>query len=195
MIIEKILFNIIAIVLFTIIFMKLIRRNDTSYIVILIIEFVGIAINFIELFFTIKLNWILKTIMYILAVIIPALVLWLEYHKKMNFPEIFNLTICEMLIKSEKHEQAKMRMANFLSKNPNSKIAHEFMAQCYEKEQNYDAAISEYMKVTELNPNDLNASYCLANVLNKNKQNETAINVLKEIISIYDGITIPSRKL
>ena len=50
MIIEKIFFNTIAIALFTIIFLKLMRKNDTSYILILILVFIGIAINFSELF-------------------------------------------------------------------------------------------------------------------------------------------------
>ena len=183
MIIEKIFFNIIAIALFTIIFLKLIRKNDTSYILILIIEFIGIAINFTELFLSVSLNWFLKTITYILTVIIPLWVLWLEYFKKMNFPEFFNLIIGEILIKSGKQEQAKNMMLNFIRKNPNSKVAHKFLAECYEKEENYEAAISEYMKVTELNRNDIQSAFCLANVLNKNKQKEQAIEVLQDILN------------
>ena len=62
MVIEKIFFNLIAIALFTIIFLKLIRKNDTSYIFILILEFVGIAINFTELFFSTTLNWFFKAL-------------------------------------------------------------------------------------------------------------------------------------
>lgn len=44
--IEKIIFNVLAFTLFIILFFKLIRKNDTSYIVILAIEFVGIFLNF-----------------------------------------------------------------------------------------------------------------------------------------------------
>lgn len=51
---EKIIFNVLALALFTITFLKLIRKNDTSYIYVLALEFVGLAINFIELFFSIK---------------------------------------------------------------------------------------------------------------------------------------------
>ena len=40
MVIEKLFFNLIAIALFTIIFLKFIRKNDTSYIIILIILFI-----------------------------------------------------------------------------------------------------------------------------------------------------------
>lgn len=183
MIIEKIFFNLIAIALFTIIFMKLIRKNDTSYIMILILEFIGIGINFIELISNLTLNWFFRILIYIFALVIPLLVLWLEYFKKMNFPEFFHLLVCEVLIKCGKQEQAKIMMANFLHKNQNSQIAHKFMAKCYEKEENYEAAISEYMRVTELNRNDLDVAYCLAFVMNKNKQNEQAIVVLKDILN------------
>lgn len=183
MIIEKIFFNLIAIVLFTIIFMKLIRKNDTSYIIILILEFIGIAINFIELISSNIFNWFLRSLMYVLAVIVPLGVLWLECIKKMNFPEFFHLILGEILIKCGKQEQAKMMMANFLNKNQNSQVAHKFMAKCYEKEENYEAAVSEYMRITDLNPNNLDVAYCLAFAMNKNKQNEQAIVVLKDIIS------------
>ncbi len=182
MIIEKIFFNLIAIALFTIIFMKLIHKNDTSYIVILILEFIGIAINFIELFLGNSLAIFFKIFIYFLAVLIPLWVLWLEYFKKMNFPEFFHLIVGNILISRGQQEQAKIRMSNFLNKNPNSQVAHKFMAKCYEKEENYEAAIIEYRKVTELNRNDLEAAYNLAYVMNKGKQNEQAIEVLQDIL-------------
>ncbi len=182
MIVEKIFFNLIAIALFTVIFMKLIHKNDTSYIIILILEFVGIAINFVELFLPTTLNAFFKVFIYFLAVLIPLWVLWLEYFRKMNFPEFFHLMIAKILVSKGQQEKAKTRMANFLNKNPNSQVAHRFMAECYEKEENYDAAVTEYRKVTELNRNDLETAYCLAAVMNKNKQNEQAIEVLQDIL-------------
>ena len=154
--------------------MKLIHKNDTSYIVILILEFIGITINFIELFLKVPLNAFFRVLLYFLAVLIPLWVLWLEYFKKMNFPEFFHLIVAKILVKRGQQEQAKIKMTNFLNRNPNSQVAHKFMAQCYEKEQNYEAAISEYRKVTELNRNDLDAAYSLASMMNKNKQNDQA---------------------
>ena len=69
---EKIIFNLLAFTLFTVVFMKMIKKNDTSYVYILILEFIGIAINFIELFISIKLNAFFETIMYLFSVFIPA---------------------------------------------------------------------------------------------------------------------------
>lgn len=52
--IEKILFNVIAFSLFINIFLlKLVKKNDTTYLYIIIIEAIGIAINFISILFDI----------------------------------------------------------------------------------------------------------------------------------------------
>lgn len=179
---EKIIFNVLALALFTITFLKLIRKNDTSYIYVLALEFVGLAINFIELFFSIKLSIILKIIIYIFSIIIPGIMLWIEKVKKIDFPELFNVTIAQILSAFGKQEQAKKMIMDFLNKNPNSYIAHKWLAEFYEKEGNYDAAISEYMRVTDIKRNDFVSTCKLCEVLNKNKQNQEAINLLEEIL-------------
>lgn len=179
---EKIIFNVLAFALFTITVLKLIKKNDTSYIYILALEFVGILINFIELFFTIQLNWFLRTITYLFSTIIPTVILWIEQKKKIDFPELFNVTIAKILDKFGKHEQAKTMILAFLNKNPNSYIAHKLLAEFYEKEENYEAAVSAYMRVTDLKRNDFNSAYKLCEVLNKNKQNEEAISILEDIL-------------
>lgn len=179
---EKIIFNVLAFALFTITVLKLIKKNDTSYIYVLALEFVGIVISFIGLIFSIQLNWFLKLITYVFSIIIPAIILWIEKVKKADFPELFNVTIAKILDGFGKHEQAKTILSNFLNKNPNSYIAHKLSAEFYEKEGNYEAAISEYMRVTDLKRNDFNSTYKLCEALNKNKQNEEAISILEDIL-------------
>ena len=51
---EKIIFSIIAFSLFVIMFFKMIRRNDTIYIAVLVAQALGIALNFIEIIFSLK---------------------------------------------------------------------------------------------------------------------------------------------
>ena len=82
--IEKIIFNVLAFTLFIILFFKLIRKNDTSYIVILAIEFVGIFLNFMELVTPIYWNIWVRFLMYILAVIILDIGL-----RRLNGPQGF----------------------------------------------------------------------------------------------------------
>lgn len=179
---EKIIFNVLAFALFTITVLKLIKKNDTSYIYVLALEFIGIVISFIGLIFSIKLNWFLKTITYFFSVIIPAIILWMEKVKKADFPELFNVTIAKILDRFGKHEQAKTMILTFLNKNPNSYITNKLLAEFYEKEENYEAAVSAYMRVTDLRRNDFTSTYKLCEVLNKNKQNEEAISILEDIL-------------
>ena len=75
MIIERILFNLVAFTLFIIFFVKMIKKNDTSYIDVLFIEFIGIAINFIGLIFGVKLNFVLYILMYMFSIIIPVVII------------------------------------------------------------------------------------------------------------------------
>lgn len=179
---EKIIFNVLALALFTITFLKLIKKNDTSYIYILAIEFIGLTINFIELFFAVRLNIFFKILIYIFSIIIPGIIIWIEKYKKIDFPELFTVTLAKVLTKFGKQEQAKTIISNFLNKNPNSYIAHKWLAEYYEEKENYEAAISEYMRVTDIKRNDFVSTYKLCSVLNKNKQNQEAIKLLEEIL-------------
>ena len=179
---EKIIFNVLAFALFTITVLKLIKKNDTSYIYVLAVEFIGIVISFIELICSIKLNCFFKVITYIFSIIIPIAILWLERANKADFPELFNTTVAIILIKLNKQEEAKNIISKFLNKNPNSYFGHKILAEIYEKQENYEAAISEYMRVTDLKRNDIESTYKLCSVLNKNKQNDEAIEILGETL-------------
>ena len=48
-VIEQLIFNILAFALFIIIFSKIVKKNDTSYVISIIIEAIGITINFVQL--------------------------------------------------------------------------------------------------------------------------------------------------
>ena len=81
MIIEKIIFNLAAFTLFTIVFMKMIKKNDTSYVYILALEFIGIVINFIELIFNLKLNLFFRVLIYILLNYIRKYIILYIYYQ------------------------------------------------------------------------------------------------------------------
>ena len=46
---EKLIFNLLAFTLFILMFIHFIRKNDTSYVYLLAIQFLGMLLNFIEL--------------------------------------------------------------------------------------------------------------------------------------------------
>ena len=53
MLIEQLIFIIIAFALFVYMFYQLIKKNDTKYVPILAIEALGIAIDFMQLYFVV----------------------------------------------------------------------------------------------------------------------------------------------
>ena len=65
----EIIFNIIAVVMFITMFFKMIKKNNTQYLYILLMQFIGILINFIELIFIECTNVTLKLIAFILSII------------------------------------------------------------------------------------------------------------------------------
>ena len=54
MLIEQLIFIILAFALFVYMFYQLIKKNDTKYVPILAIEALGIAIDFVQLYFAQK---------------------------------------------------------------------------------------------------------------------------------------------
>ena len=180
--IEKIFFTTLAIAIFTITFLKLIKKNDTTYIYVLVIEFIGIAINFIELLLSTSFSWGLKLIMYLFSIILPIILFVIERIKKVELSELLITIKVPILEKLGKTEKAKTILTNYLNKNQNSYAAHKLLAQIYMKQENYDLAVNEYIRVTELGIKNIEDYYKLSVALNKNKQNEEAISMLQEII-------------
>ena len=182
MIIGEILFNFIVFTLFVIFFLKMIKKNDTSYIDILVIQFIGIVISFIHLIFGLKLNVIFNLIMYGFAIIIPCMVLFLEIKKNILFPEMLNLAIAKILIKKGDIINAKRHIINLLDKYPNSYLGHKFLAELYENQEKYTESIDEYVRAIEINTKDYNSYYKIAYFLKELNKNEEAINMLNDLL-------------
>jgi len=179
---EKIFFNLLAFALFTIVFMKMIKKNDTSYVYILGLQFIGIVINFIELIFNIKLNLFFRIVIYLLSVVLPLLILLIEYKCKIDFPEIYNIMMAKIYIKIGNNEKAKDYLFNLINKYPQSYVGHKTLAELYEKEEKNSNAVDEYIRLTEIKNDNLNINYKIATLLNKEKRNEEAITILQDIL-------------
>ena len=92
MIVEKIIFSILALYLFLLMFFKMIKKIDAAYIAILVMQAVGIALSFIEIIFTKNFNIVVKAIIYLISIIIPIIIVFMEMKGK-NFSEIVFLWI------------------------------------------------------------------------------------------------------
>ncbi len=180
--VEKIIFNLLAFAIFIIVFGRFIKKNDTSYIYILVLEFIGIVINFIELLSNVTFNIFLKIIMYILAIAIPGIILLAEYKTKMDFPEMLNIILAKIALHFGNTEKAKDYLFKLINKYPESYIGHKTLAEVYEKEEKYSVAVDEYIRATEINNKDIKLNYNIARLLSKTERSEEAITVLQDIL-------------
>ena len=176
------IFNLLAFAIFIIVFGRFIKKNDTSYVYVLGLEFLGIVINFLELIFNIHLNLFFRILIYILSVIIPAIILFIEYKKKIDFPEMLNITLAKIALNSGNTEKAKDYLFKLINKYPESYIGHKSLAEVYEKEEKYSVAVDEYSRATEINNKDIKLNYKIANLLNKDKRANDAIQVLQDVL-------------
>lgn len=184
MIFEKLFFNIIAFLLFGYIFWKLISKNDTNYVYILIVQAIGICLDFIEIIANTNFPIILKILMYVLCIILPALLSILE-KKEINISELIMLIKCRI---SKTDEDRKQIILSILNKYPNSYIAHKNLAQIYEKENDKENAMDEYIKVVDINSKDYDSYYKIAVILNemgKKSEAQTMLNKLLKTNKAY----------
>lgn len=181
--IEKILFNLIAFSLFINIFLlKLVKKNDTTYLCVIFAEAIGIAINFISILFNIWDGIFIKVIMYLLAIIFPIAVLILE-RNGINISESINVFKSKVYLVYGNTKKAKEQLINLTTKYQNSYSGHKMLAEIYEKEGGIRKAVDEYTKVIEIKTDAYNIEYKLATLLVDLERKDEAIKVLNNVLS------------
>lgn len=181
MIVERIIFNIVAFALFLIIFFKMIHKNDTSYIYVLSAQAFGIAIGFIGLIFRVNLHIIIYIITYITSILLPIIIIIFE-KKGIYFSEIVYLNIAKFYYANKKNEKAKQVLMNILEKYPNSYYLHKQLAKIYEETGNIDIAVDEYIRASEINKLDYDLPIKTATLLKSITRNEEAVIILNNVL-------------
>ena len=180
-----ILITVLALAFFTVTFLKMIKTNSANYIYLLVIEFIGISIDFIVLFIGKKASGIGNLTAVILSVIIPMIVFLLE-KKGILFDELIN----RIKINLNK-EISKEQLLKLIDKNPRSYIAHLRLAEYYEKNNERDKAQDEYIRAIQIKEDDYK-TYCkLANLFHEDKKDDHAIEILQTLVKMkpdyYEG--------
>ena len=120
--------------------------------------------------------------MYILSVILPLIVFYIEY-KGTNIGETFNIWIAQILIKSGNNKLAKDILIKLTQKNKNSYLAHKLLAQIYEKEGGMRKAIDEYVKLIDIKKNDYDSYYKIALLLSDLDKKEESVIMLNNLLA------------
>lgn len=180
-ILEQLIFNIIAFTLFVIIFLKIIQRNDTSYVISLILEAIGIILGFFQIVLNENFNVVIKIIVYLLAIVLPALIIIIE-KRNILFMEV--ATIIDVLIKLlfGKKKSAKRKLNKLIEKYPQSYIGHKILAQIYEKEGGIRKALDEYIQLVDIHNKDYKSYYKVAEMLNTLEKKDEAADMLNALL-------------
>ena len=188
--IEKFLFSLIAFILFAYVFIfKLIRKNDTTYLFILVSQAIGILLNFIQILFNLSTGIILKIIIYLLCLIIPGLVLGLE-KIGINFSELVYVVISKIFLTFGNRKKAKDFLMDLVSKYDKSYAGHKMLAEIYEKEGGMRKAIDEYVKVLDIKGDDYKSYFKISQLLKdlgkKNEAMQMLTTLLKKKPELYE---------
>lgn len=182
--IEKIIITLVSFILFVyVFFFKMIKKNDTNYLIILGIEAVGILINFIQIIFGVLRTGFFNGIVYTFAIIIPILVFALEY-KKINVSEIIYVVASKICLVLGKNKRAKALLIKLSEKYPDSYYAHKMLAEIYEKEGGMRKSIEEYVRVLEIRRNDYKSYYRISLLLKDLGRNKQAILMLHNLLKV-----------
>ena len=183
MIIEQLIFITVAFALFMYMFYKLIKENDTKYVIILAIEALGIAIDFIQLYFAEEdIGIITRVIIYLLSIIIPILVIVIS---KLNndISEKIDIFIARIYLVFGNTKFEKNKLIKIITKNPECYIGHKFLAQIYEKEGGQRKAVDEYVRAIDIDKKDFDSYYKVASILTDLDKKDEAIQMLTNLLN------------
>lgn len=182
MILEQLIFTIFAFGLFVYIFFKMMKNNDTNYIGILVMQAIGIALNFISVSIKKELGPFFIILKYILGIIIPIVVIAIE---KRNIPliQVLNVAKAKIYLKLGNNKKAKEQLINLVTKYPENYIGHKMLAEIYELEGGMRKAIDEYVQAIDVNKKDYDSYYKIAELLNNLDKADEASEMLFNLLS------------
>lgn len=181
MLIEQLVFAVIALILFIIIFMKMLKNNDTSYITILIIAVAGLVIDLIEVILSNGVSIVFIILKYILAIAIPIIIIAME-KGKLNYLEAKNVLKAKIFLWFGNTKAAKDALITIANKYPQSYMAHKMLAHVYELEGGMRKAIDEYVQAIDINKQDYDSYYTIASLLNQLDKKDEAAQMLDSLL-------------
>ena len=182
MILEQLIFTILAFGIFVYMFLKMFKENDTNYIGILIVEAIGISLNFVEVLKKIEFGPFLTIIKYILAILIPIAIMILD-KKQIPLIQILNVLKAKIYLKLGNNKKAKEQLINLVSKYPENYVGHKMLAEIYELEGGMRKAIDEYVQAIDTNKQDYDSYYKIAELLNNLEKPEEAAEMLFNLLN------------
>jgi len=182
MVVEQLIFTVISFAIFVYMFFRMISNNDTTYVVVLVVEAIGIALNFVEILFGVKLNILFIMLKYLLSIILPIGIIILE-KRNVSLFELYYIQKAKLFLFFGDNKKAKQALLTILDKNPKSYKAHKMLAELYELEGGMRKAIDEYVQAIDLNKQDYDSYYKVAELLNQLDKKDEAAEMLFNLLN------------
>ena len=100
-----------------------------------------------------------------------------------NVSEIIDTFIARIHLAFGNTKSAKDKLIKLVTKYPESYVGHKLLAQIYEKEGGQRKAADEYVQAIDLNKNDYDSYYKVANILTDLDKKDDAIKMLNNLLS------------
>ena len=178
---EMIWFNLLAFSLFIVIFFKIIRKNDTNYIGVLVLQAIGITISFVEIKLQLTESVFFRVIRYLFSIVIPLIIIALEI-RGINFSEILSIFAAKFCILIGDTKMAKSILVKLVSKYPQSYMGHKLLAEVYQKEGGMRRAIDEYVTAIDIKKNDYKSYFKITELLRDLGKKEEATEMLETLL-------------
>jgi len=197
--IGQIIFTAIAFVLFVYVLLtKLVKKNDTTYLIILGIQATGILLNLIKISFNVFRGILITSLIFTLCIVIPILVVILEI-KTINISEVLRIIMAQCNLWLHRNKKAKKILADLVKKYNDSYMGHKMLAKIYEKEGGMRKAIDEYVYVLDIKKNDYKAYYRISVLLKELGRTEESTQMLRTLLKnrpyIYEASKMLRRNL
>ena len=178
----EIFFYVISITMLIIMFFKIMLKNDIISFVSLILQAIGIGIKFIALIFKLEINMFFGVLTYLVSIIIPLVLMFLEY-KKVNLIDKAYIFLAKSFLVIKDTKNAKKILIELIEKNDNSVEAHKMLAEIYEKEGGIRKSIDEYVKVVDLDQNAYDSYFKIAVLLRELGNNQDSLDMLTKLVN------------
>ena len=179
---EQVIFTILAFSLFIIILFKLIWKNDTNYMSILLMQAISIAISFVQIIRNTVGSEFWNIVRYFFGIVVPLIIIFVEF-RGINFSEALSVALAKFWMAMGNTKAAKGILIKLVTKYPNSYLGHKLLAECYEKEGGMRKAIDEYVKAIDIRKNDDKSYFKIAYLLRDLGQNDEAAQMLETLLN------------
>lgn len=183
--IELIIFGIISLVLFTYIAKRSLEIRSYVSNIILILNIVGIIIMPLIYVKTNKIDMVSRIISLILGIILPIVIIIIEYLTKVSYDEKIILYIAEFYEFTKNRKKAKDIIVKYLEKYDDSYLLHKKLATIYEKEGGTRKAIDEYVEAVSIKGTDYESYFRVIELLEYLDKKDEAITLIERLLKVY----------